>query len=331
MAAPEPEPGSSAATESPRASPTGDSDSTGSALLTDTAFVGPLPALVDIFETSAPPPEVGDRIGSYTLQSRLGAGVSCFVFRGWDGDHNRPVALKVVNWENVHDQAAALKQMRTEAASLARVKHPRVVRFYDFGFDHRWPYLVTEFVDGQPLGELLRDGGALPVKWALYLITQIADGLGAVWKAGLVHRDVKPDNVLVAADGAAKLIDFGLAKAPALRRKQAPAGPELAGTAAYLAPEQAADAGVVDLRADVYSLGVAFYELLTGRLPFDGRSKAQMIYQHLHATPVPPAERVPGLPAVVSDVCLWMLAKNPAERPQSYRELRQAFDAVAVL
>ena len=126
------------------------------------------------------------------------------------------MALKILNWANVYDRAAAMKQLRMEAAALARVKHPRVVRFLDFGFDPRWPYLVTEFFEGRPLGELLRSGGALPPEWALYLISQMADALGAVWQAGLVHRDIKPDNILVGPNGTAKLIDFGLAKAEAL-------------------------------------------------------------------------------------------------------------------
>ena len=157
-----------------------------------------------------------------------------------------------------------------EAAALARVKHPLVVRFLDFGFDPRWPYLVTEFFEGRPLGELLRDGGALPPEWALYLISQMADALGAVWQAGLVHRDIKPDNILVGPNGNAKLIDFGLAKADALEAARERTGPELAGTAAYLAPEQAKDASLVDHRADIYSLGVTLYEALTGRLAVRG-------------------------------------------------------------
>jgi serine/threonine-protein kinase len=203
-----------------------------------------------------------------------------------------------------------------------------VVRFIDFGFDPRWPYLVTEFVEGRPVGELIRTGGQLPVEWSVYLTSQVVEALGAVWRAGLVHRDIKPDNVLVGPNGVIKLIDFGLAKAAVLHATSGLSGPEVAGTAAYLAPEQAKDASVVDLRADIYSLGVTFYELLTGRLPFEGKNRMQVIFQHLNTPPVPPAERVPGLPGLVSDLCLWMLAKNPDERPQSYDELRQGFDTV---
>ncbi len=275
-----------------------------------------------------PPPETGDQVDRYTLREKLGAGVSCYVFRGWDEGADAPVALKIINWANVFDRTAAMRQMRTEAAALARVKHPRVVRFIDFGFDPRWPYLVTEYIDGQSLGELLRDGGGLPLDWAIYITSQVTDALGAVWQAGLVHRDIKPDNVLVGPSGTAKLIDFGLAKSPALQAMYEQTGPELAGTASYLAPEQAKDASLVDLRADIYALGVTFFQALTGRLPFEGKNRIQMIFHHLNTVP-PTAHSInPKVPPLVSDLCGWMLAKNPAERPQSYDELRQAFDTV---
>jgi serine/threonine protein kinase len=280
-------------------------------------------------DTPAPPPEVGTRVGTFVLQEKLGEGVSCHVFRGWDEAKSRPVALKILNWANVYDRPAAMRQLRTEAAALARVKHPQVIRFLDFGFDPRWPYLVTEFFEGRPLGELLRTGGALPPAWSLYLLSQMVDALGAVWQAGLVHRDIKPDNILVGPNGVGKLIDFGLAKAAALQGKDDRGGaPELAGTAAYLAPEQAKDASVVDHRADVYSLGVTLYETLTGRLPFEGRNRVQVIFQHLNTPPTPPVQRAPGVPPLASDLCLWMLCKNPDDRPQNYEELRQAFDTV---
>jgi len=278
--------------------------------------------------TNVPQPAVGDVVGNVTLLEPLGSGASCFVFRGLDEPSQSQVAVKIINWANTFDRTAAMRQMRTEAAAIARVKHPRVVRFHDFGFDPRWPYLVTEYIDGRPLGDLIR-GGGLPLKWSIYIISQMVDALGAVWRAGLVHRDLKPDNILVEANGVAKLIDFGLAKQPVLQAMAGQTGPELAGTASYLAPEQAVDASVVDLRADIYALGVTFFEALTGRLPFDGRNRVQHIFHHLNTTPPSPVSFNPQVPPLVADLCLWMLVKNPAERPQDYDELRQAFDAVA--
>ncbi|MGL4423952.1 MAG: serine/threonine protein kinase [Gemmataceae bacterium] len=274
------------------------------------------------------PPNLGERIGPYLLQEKLGKGVSCFVYRGWDEVRKYPVAIKVVNWDNVYDRTAALKQMRTEATALARVKHPRVVRFIDFGFDPRWPYLVMEYIEGRSLGELIRQGGGLPVEWTMYLLSQMIDGLGAVWRAGLVHRDIKPDNILIGPSGGAKLIDFGLAKSDALKIAEGNSGPELAGTAAYVAPEQAKDASWVDHRADIYSVGVTLFEALTGQLPFNGKNRIQMIFHHLNTPPQPPSDLVPEIPSLVSDICLWMMGKSPEDRPQNYDELRQAFDTV---
>jgi serine/threonine protein kinase len=276
-------------------------------------------------ERELPPPEPGTRIDSYTVQDMLGEGASCHVFRGWDHARLQPVALKLINWANVHDTAAAIKQLRVEAVALARVNHRSIVRFLDFGLDARWPYLVTEYIPGAPFGEVLR-AGALPASWALYLISQVADALGAVWRAGLVHRDVKPDNILIGAEGQATLIDFGLARSVQSHEPQATR--ELAGTAGYLAPEQAKDSNRVDHRADIYSLGVTLYQALTGRLPFEARTRMQVIFQHLNSAPVAPSERIPEIPQPASDLCLWMLAKNPADRPRDHAELRQALDAV---
>jgi serine/threonine-protein kinase len=119
-----------------------------------------------------------------------------------------------------------------------------------------------------------------------------------------------------------------LAKAPVLQANVKQAGPEVAGTAAYLAPEQALDAGLVDLRADIYSLGVTFYEALVGRLPFESKNRMQMIFHHINTPPTPPSELNPAVPPLVSDMCLWMLAKQADARPQNYDELRHAFDTI---
>jgi serine/threonine protein kinase len=273
-----------------------------------------------------PVPGPGDRLERYVLQKSLGRGVSCFVFRAWDTEKEIPVAIKLVNWSNVRDREAALKQLRTEAAALARVRHPRVVRFIDFGFHAEWPYLVLEYVEGRTLGELLREGGALPIRWSLAVLGQLIEGLAAVWKAGIVHRDVKPDNVIVGPGGLVKLIDFGVALSEALQIADGANANEMAGTPAYLAPEQARNASAADWRADVYSLGALYFELLTGRPPFDGRSKMQLILQHLNEpAPTPRAVR-PELPELVADLCRWMLAKSPDDRPRSLDELHMGYE-----
>ena len=159
-------------------------------------------------------------------------------------------------------------------------------------------------------------------------MSQMVDALGAVWQAGLVHRDIKPDNILVGPEGRATLIDFGLAKpvGPVARVERPgrnwPAPPRISRRS------RRRTRAAVDHRADIYSLGVTLYEALTGRLPFEGRNRMQVIFQHLNTPPVAPRERVPEIPAAASDLCLWMLTKNPDDRPQNYEELRQAFDTV---
>jgi serine/threonine protein kinase len=299
----------------------------------DTQSIG-MPAARDTVAHEVPvrarQPQTGDRLGTYVLQDKLGSGVSCHVFRAWDEAKACPVAMKIINWANVIDREAALKQMRTEAAALARIKHPRVLRFIDFGYDPRWPYLVTEFVDGRPLGELIRTGGALPLEWSLFLLGQVIDGLGAVWRAGIVHRDIKPDNILIGASGVAKLIDFGVARVDILKSLEADdaASIEMAGTAAYVAPEQARNATEADVRSDIYSLGVTFYELMTGKLPFEARNRMQMIFQHLNTPPTPPSKVNPKIPQLASDLCLWMLAKSADERPQHFQDLKDGLQTV---
>ena len=268
--------------------------------------------------------------GRTSSRTKLGEGVSCFVFRGWDERPPCPVALKIVNWANVYDRPAAMRQMRTEAAALARVKHPRVVRFIDFGFDPRWPYLVTEFFEGRPLGELLRAGGALPPEWALYLISQMvgrASGRSGRpgWSTGTSSRTTSWS----ARTGSAKLIDFGLAKADAL---QATARADRPGTGRHgRVPRPGAGegrqpggppGGHLLARRDVLR-GAHRPAAVRGPEP-----RADDLPTPEHAAGAA-GQRVAGrCPPLVSDLCLWMLAKNPAERPQNYDELRQAFDTV---
>lgn len=288
--------------------------------------MAPEPITSDVHGETVPAP--GDRVDRYVLQKSVGRGVSCYVFRAWDTAKEIPVAIKLVNWSNVRDRDAALKQLRTEAAALARIRHPRIVRFIDFGFHADWPYLVLEFVEGRTLGDIIRVGGALPVDWSLAIVSQLIDGLAAVWNAGIVHRDLKPDNVIIRPSGLATVIDFGVALSEVLQLVDGPIANEMAGTPAYIAPEQARSAATVDWRADLYALGATAFELLTGRPPYEGRSKMQLILQHLNE-PVPsPRALQPDIPDRVADFCMWLLAKNPDDRPRTVAELRTGFDTV---
>jgi serine/threonine protein kinase len=259
-------------------------------------------------------PQVGDMLGKCLLIERIGHGAAGVVFRARHQSLNIPVAVKVLH---VTDDIGVHRQLRSEAQLLARLNHPHVVRIWDFEDDPFQPFLVMEFVEGSSLSEVLRREGRLPAGRALQIIRQIADALAAAQRLGIVHRDVKPGNILLAGDGAAKLADLGLAVL--VDRDRGAASGALAGTAAYMAPEQAD--GAIDYRADIYSLGATFYHLVTGQTPFQGTSRAEVIRKHARETAAAPRDLAPHLPEVASDVILKMMAREPAERFQTYDEL----------
>ena len=263
-------------------------------------------------------PGVGSTLGKYRLTAYLGEGSTCRVYRG---EHVRlPLAVAVKVFHPTDRAGPADAKLRDEAAVLAGLNHPNVIRLWDFDDDGPHPYLVTELVDGRTLAKLMDDAGPLLPDWALFLALQVIDGLEAALKVGVVHRDVKPANILLAKDGTAKLADLGTALL--IGRRPAGAG-GMAGTAAYVAPEQARDAPGVDHRADIYSLGATLYHAVTGRMPFPGRSVAEVVFKHLTAPIVPPHEVTPAVPRPVSDAVTRMLAKAPADRFATYADLRR--------
>jgi serine/threonine protein kinase len=195
----------------------------------------------------------------------------------------------------------------------------------DFEEDPVQPYLVLEMVEGPSLSELISQSGRLSLNRASQVMRQIVDGLAALWALGAVHRDVKPGNILMTRAGTAKLADFGSAVLVEESSKDPEMRDEVAGTAAYMAPEQFLAPSVVDHRADVYALGATFYEAVTGRMPFEGSSRADLLMKHAKELPLPPHELLPELGPRVSDVILTMMAKDPDDRYQNADELRQAF------
>jgi serine/threonine protein kinase len=278
-------------------------------------------------------PRPGDVLGKYQLLDVLGQGGSCRVYRG---KHTRlpiQVAVKVLNSELASDQTL-LAQLRDEAALLAGLNHPNIVRLWDFDDEGKHPYIVTELVDGRTLAELIEQSGPLMPDWAVYIMAQVVEGLAAAHQLGIVHRDIKPGNILLTKDGKAKLVDLGLALVQ--RAKAGPARPELTptrshimGTAAYIAPEQARNPDLCDHRADMYSLGATFYHALTGRMPFEGRSRMDVIIKHLQEPLVPPRRHNPSIPAVLSGLIERLMAKNPAERFATYDELAHVLRLLA--
>jgi serine/threonine protein kinase len=258
----------------------------------------------------------GMTLGKYTLLERVGQGSLGTVWRSLHPDLGVPVAVKVLRSEWVGQSAAHVERFLREARTAAQLNHPHVVRVYDAGFAQGLYFLVMEFVEGGDVGELLRQaGGKLPIARAVAIITAVAQALQAAAELGIVHRDIKPDNILLDRKGTPKLADLGLARQ--LSDTEQPAltgGGQGLGTPLYIAPEQALGEGQPDARADIYSLGATFYHLVTGAPPFTGGTAYQIVHRHAHAPIVDPRERNPEISAALAGIIQRMLAKDPADR-----------------
>ncbi|MGW5543835.1 serine/threonine-protein kinase [Streptomyces sp. NPDC003998] len=246
----------------------------------------------------------------YELQELLGRGAMGEVWRACDHLLGRPVAVKLLHAE----EAADAERFRLEAQIAARLNHPNVVGMYDFGAHHDQPHLVMELVDGWNLAQERSLRGALPPAEAAAITAQAAAGLAAAHQQGVVHRDVKPANVMLTTDRTVKITDFGIARFAEEAASNLTATGKIIGTADYLAPERALGRPAQPA-SDVYSLGCVLYELLTGRPPFSGATSLAVVQQHVSATPAPPDRLRPGIPQPLSDYVLLMLAKDPAHRP----------------
>ncbi|MER7400489.1 protein kinase, partial [Streptomyces sp. NPDC000151] len=264
-------------------------------------------------DTTLQDPLVGQLLdGRYRVQARIAAGGMATVYRAVDTRLDRVLALKVMHPSLAAD-ATFVERFIREAKSVARLSHPNVVGVFDQGADGTYVYLAMEYVAGCTLRDVLRERGALQPRAALDILEPILAALGSAHRAGMVHRDMKPENVLIGDDGRVKVADFGLVRAVDTNTT-ATTGTVL-GTVSYLAPEQIED-GSADTRADVYACGVALYEMLTGSKPHSGGTPAQVLYQHLHEDVPAPSALVPGLPPELDDLVVEATARNPEVRPQ---------------
>ena len=256
--------------------------------------------------------------GRYRLERPLGRGGMATVYLGRDSELDRPVAVKVLA-ENLAGDIAFRKRFLREARLAARLSHPNVVGVYDAGEDADGRlYIVMECIEGETLADVLRARRRLPAAEAVGLALQACRGLADAHAAGLVHRDVKPQNLLLRKDGTLKIADFGIARA-AEATALTKVGTVL-GTAAYLSPEQALGEEVTSA-ADVYSLGAVLYELVTGRLPYEFDSLADLAAKQAEGTITPMSDLAPDVPERVEDAVMRSLARNPQYRPSSAAEL----------
>ena len=255
--------------------------------------------------------------GRYRVDELIGRGGMATVFRGYDLTLGRSVAVKLLNRDLANDNAFRTR-FRLEAQAASRMAHPTIVRVFDAGEDSEpgpdgtvrpVPYIVMELVHGSLLKDIIA-AGPVPVEDAVRYVDGILEALEYSHRAGVVHRDIKPGNVMVTDAGQVKVMDFGIARAVSDSSSTVAETTAILGTAAYFSPEQA-KGEPVDARADVYSSGVVLYELLAGRPPFRGESPVAVAYQHVSEAPLPPSEVNDTVPRSLDAVVLRALAKDP--------------------
>ncbi|MFN8671612.1 MAG: serine/threonine-protein kinase [Candidatus Sericytochromatia bacterium] len=267
-------------------------------------------------------------IGGYEIKSELGRGGMGVVYKGWDRKLEREVAIKVV--ENIDTQTAdqltltshqeLIERFKTEAKAIAKLSHPNIVNIYDFGVENDRNYMVMEFLKGRDLSQLLKFNSPLSVELVLKSIVQVCAALDYAHTTGIIHRDIKPANILLLDNGIVKLMDFGIARIQEAKSQLTQAGTIL-GSVLYISPEQLISAQKVDKRADIYSLGVSIYELLTGQFPYDGDNVASIISKIMKSEPEPPSFHNPKIPPELDEIIMRSIAKDPDHRYQRASEL----------
>ena len=262
----------------------------------------------------------------YTIRRRIGEGGFSAVYLVRDEAVGEDVILKILNPQLSADEVA-LKRFVKELRLTRRLTHERIIRLYDF-LDLGGAHAVSmEYFPGKDLGKLIDAEGPLPVRRVLGIASQICEGLEAAHAAGIVHRDIKPANVLVGEGDKVKIVDFGLASGSQQMESRLTKSGFLIGTPEYMAPEQIRGDGV-DSRADIYSLGVLLYEMLSGKQPYTADTPVKVLFLHLEGEAAPLRERVPGLPAEVERLVTWTMARERDDRPENARELQAAIEGV---
>lgn len=262
----------------------------------------------------------------YVLEEELASGGMGGLWLAHDEVLGRPVAVKVLHDHLARDDGI-LERFRLEAVAAARLSHPAVVRVFDTGIDDGVCFIVMELVEGRSVADLLSERGGLPPAEAARIVRGVLQALAHAHREGVIHRDVKPGNILVGRDGMVKLADFGIAKAAFAEGDVTTTG-NLLGTSRYLSPEQVTG-GEIDERSDLYSAGIVLYELLTGRPPFDGQTHIATATMRLTSDPPPPGSLRPGIPRALEAVVMRSLAREPEARFQTAEEMSAALERAA--
>ena len=254
----------------------------------------------------------------YEIISKIGNGGMAMVYKAKDQVLNRHVAVKILRDEFTTDDEF-IKRFSIEAQSAASITHPNIVSVYDVGNEGNLYYIVMELVKGKTLKEIIvEEGAALPWKWSTNIAIQIASALETAHKNNIVHRDIKPHNIIITEDGIAKVTDFGIAKA--VSNSTITAFGSTIGSVHYFSPEHARG-GFTDSKSDLYSLGVVMYEMLTGKVPFDADTPVSVALKHMQEEPVAPKEMNPKIPSALNDIILKAMRKDPTLRYQSATEM----------
>ena len=254
----------------------------------------------------------------YKLVANLGTGGMSFVFLAEDLVDGRPKAIKMLK-DNIANDPVALKRLISESKAYAMLNHPNIVKIYDISVKGQYKYLVMEYVNGITLKKYMKEKGPLDWREVVDYSIQVLQALEVAHNIPFIHRDIKPQNIMLMQGGFVKVIDFGIAKLP--DASTLTAIDKAVGTVFYLSPEQATGSQSVDARSDIYSLGVTMYEMVTGKLPFVSDQQQQIIYKHISEPPTPPSMYVTSMPKGLEQIILCAMEKKPIDRYQTASQM----------
>lgn len=260
--------------------------------------------------------------GRYEITELIGVGGMADVYKAVDVMENRVVAVKILKDEFSQNEEF-LRRFRNESKAIAVLSHPNIVKIYDVGFTDEIQFIVMEYIDGITLKEFIEQQGVLRWKDALHFVTQILRALQHAHDKGIVHRDIKPQNIMLFADGTIKVMDFGIARFSRVDGKTL--SDKTIGSVHYISPEQARG-DMTDERSDIYSVGVMLYEMLTGKKPFDGENPVAIALKHMQEDAVAPREIMPSIPEALEEIVIHAMERNPARRYQSAAEMIKDID-----